>query len=549
MPYKCSLGNQPSAELNSAEVNSYQSRNDDGSYTTMYSVDMEYEYWSDGRSYTGNRVDISENNSSDSDKHYQRLHQLKQEAKRDQFKVWVNPNDLSESVYDRAVDIKLTLIMALFSSTFMLVGGGIIQVSRKKETPLPSGIKSDPSKPWTTRAEWASKTLYSNAESKLGLIKFFTILATLFLGVFALALFGQHPVATAFSFIFCIPPVLMFRWYRKTKREWDHFDKVPLHLKPYPGVIGGTVGGDISVPCAYTPNDQYTFELKCTHHWTTRSGKETRSHSSTIWSKVIKPTPRASSNATRLTFEFDVPSDKPSSSAPDNDYHSWTLDISSQLKGINFNREYEIPVFVTRDSKTIEDELTQQPLTTQQKADIHSRLSVNQNKNPLDHSSMTASTKPTENSSLSFHTPGSKAGWFIGGIGLLFFIIGVVIANTAESFFGFVFAAMATVFIALGILALGRNCHVRVQPNQLEVDVFIFSKMINQHRFTSQEVEDIKPRKSSSTSQNGKTVNEKYSLMLTTKKGKSIDLGGEFASMKNATHMKLEIESILNAIK
>ena len=537
------------ANLNRADIGSYQSRNDDGSYTTMYSVDMEYEYWVGDRHHIGTRVDIRGDSSSDSDEHYQRLYKIKQESEQKRLSVWVNPIDPSDSIYDRTINIRLTAIMTLFASVFMFVGGGIVKISRKKEPKLPMGITPDPNKPWTTRAEWATPTIYSNANSKLGLIKFFSILSVLFFGMFSIALFGQHPVATVFSFLLWLPSYFLYRWYKKKKIEWDHFQKVPLQLAPYPGVIGGAVAGSILVPSPYNTGDNYTFTLQCTHHWTTRSGNETRSHSSILWSETIQPTPKAKVNGTYLAFQFKVPADKDESSKPENNYHRWTISISSKLKGIDFNRDYEIPVFITEKSQTVEDELKQQPLTASQKSDMHARLAVNHDK---DINSQSINHTPdgkknnTQQQRLSLHTPGSNAGWFIGGLGTLFFIIGTVIATVGGSNFGIVFAAVASVFIALGVYALGRNCQISVEPNRIEISVFLFTKIVNHHVLAVTDIREIKPYKSSTSSQHGKQANEKYGLRLFTKSGKMIDLGGEFKSMKNATHMKLEIEQCLS---
>lgn len=533
------------AELTHAKISNYESRNDDGSYTTMYSIDIEYEYIAAGRIYTGNRTDIHETNTSNQSKHSQRLHKLQQEANRNQFNVWVNPNEPRESIYDRTLDLKFTLTMGSFTSLFMFVGGGIIYISRKKDKKLPKHIASDPTLPWTTRPEWASSTIYSNAKSKIGIIGFFTILITLFLGTFSLALFGEHPVANAFSLLFWLPSIFMFRWYRKVKREWTTFGKVPLQLRPYPGVIGGTVAGSITIPCTYTKGDQYTFELKCTHHWKTRSNNKTQNHSNLVWSKQINPKPIPRSKSTYLTFEFDVPADQPSSSVPDSNYHSWTLNITSKLKGINFNREYEIPVFVTRDSQTIADELSTQPLTAEQKAEIHARLSVNQPSNSHGESAPIPPAFYKAGQALTMHTPGSNTGWFIGGIGLVFFIIGTLIGIYSDAIFGFIFSGIASIFVVLGIFIKGRSCDIRVTPNNMEIDVFLFSKPTHQHRLTSQDIKDFEAKQTSSRSTNGKQVSQTFSLILITTDGKKIDLGGDFKSLRNATHMQQEIEAVL----
>jgi hypothetical protein len=530
------------ANLKRADISSYESSNDDGSSTTMYSVNMAYQYQYQGRSYTGTRADIREESSNDSDKHYQRLYKVKQESAQNQLRVWVNPDDASESIYDRSVEIKFSLMMTLFSSVFMFIGGGIVYSSRKKERPLPAGTTPHPDKPWTTRAQWASSTIFSDAKNKLALIKYLLVLASLFFGMFSIALFGEHPVATVFSILLLLPPFFLFRWHNKKKLEWNHYQQVPLQLNTYPGVIGGHVNGSILIPTSFNAGDSYTFTLKCTHHWTSRSGNETKSHSSIIWTKDLKPAPTAKVNGSYIIFDFEVPADKSPSSKPDNNYHRWTITVNSELKGINFNRDYEVPVFITEDSQTVEDELKEQPLTAKQTADMHARLSVNNSNRSQIQAEMSGSKQ-----SLSLQTPGSNAGWYIAGFGIAFFIIGMVIAMAAKSNFGFVFSAMSTIFIALGVYALGRNCRIQVTPDRLEVDVFLFSKLIKQHVFSQKDIKEIRPSKSSGATQNGKQVNETYGLKLFTQFGYNIDLGGEFKTMKNATHMKLEIEAVLSA--
>lgn len=528
------------ADLQSAEISSYESRNDNGSYTTMYSVAMSYEYWVAGRSYYGDRADIQGYSSSDSDTHYQRLYKIKQEAGQNRLRVWVNPDDPTQSIYDLSVDIKMMAIMTLFSGVFMFVGGGIIAISRKDKAPLPANVMPDPRKPWTTRAQWASATILSNAKNKVGLIKFFSILSVMFFGMFAIALFGEGPVATGFAVAMCLPPFFLFRWYKKKKAEWDHFQKVPVNLSPYPGLIGGKVAGNILVPQPYAAGDQYTFTLKCTHHWVTRSGNERRHNSSLLWSNTFTPKPKAKINGTYLTFEFDVPADKPQSSEPDSNYHTWTLEITSQLNGINFQREYEIPVFITEDSKTVEDELIENPLTTEEKTAIHDRLNIQ--KPPQ----VTSNIEPDAlDDTLSFHTPGDKTGWIFAAMGGVFFIVGMAIAIIGGSAFGYAFATVASLFIAIGVFIAGRNCKVQVSHSGIIVDVFLFSRYIKRHMLPPDNITEIKAVKSSSTSTNGKQSYERYGLNVITRYSHNIDLGGEFKSMKNATHIKLKIEAIL----
>ena len=528
------------ATLISADVNSFQSRNDNGSYSTQYSLDMSYKYHVNGQKFVGNRVNIRDERISDSGILHQQLHEINIAARQNRLSVWVNPNNSTDAIYNRSVRLKHLIIMTLFASLFVYVGGGIVVATRKSPDKLPAGVTPSPDKPWTTRPEWASSTIYSDEKNKIGVIKFFAILLTLFSGMCVISLFGQHPAATGFAVTLMVPPVFLFRWYRKKKSEWEYFQSVPLKLTPYPGVIGGKVSGSLPVPTSFSDNDQYTCELICTRHWTTRSGNETTQNQTVVWSKSVKPRVSPLQKQTQVSFSIDVPADKPQSGVPDNDYHKWTLKVKSVLTGLNFNREYELPVFVTDQSQTVEDELKAEPLTLSEEANLQSRLAVTQ---------AVESNKPiiqdTEKDLLTFQTPGSKSGWLLAGMGTLFFIIGMVIALIAESFFGYVFSTVATLFIVLGVFAVGKNCKIRVDANQLEIDVYMFSRLINMHRLAREDIVDIKAIRSSSSSTNGKQTSETFCLKVITKYGKVIDMGGEFKTMKNATYMKQKIESIL----
>lgn len=125
---KMQLWRATKATLVNAEVNSFQSRNDDGGLTTMYKVVMQYQYNVGGNEYFGHRAKINnDTSSSDQEEAYAFLHKVhNHQASQNSITVWYNPNNVSESIYDRTLDFKFLLIMTLFSGVFMTVGIGEI---------------------------------------------------------------------------------------------------------------------------------------------------------------------------------------------------------------------------------------------------------------------------------------------------------------------------------------------------------------------------------------------------------------------------------------
>jgi hypothetical protein len=328
---------------------------------------------------------------------------------------------------------------------------------------------------------------------------------------------------------------LIFR-AKRIQKEWQYYQKVPLILNPYPGVVGGKVQGNLVIPKAVA-SEQYVITLVCTKYWTTRSGSKSESNQSIVFSKQQTPITRVNAQGNLLSFDFSVPAEKPESSEPSNSYHTWIIKVKTKQAGLGkvsagilFDRDYEIPVFITNESQTIEQELVASPLTGQEKFAIKERLDLN-----------------VSSQALSLHTPGSAHSLIFAGMGAFFFISGVVIATVGESFFGIVFSTMSTVFIFLGLWGWARNCKINISPNSFAVDVYWRSKLMKQHAFTTSDIKEIRAFKSSSSHSNGQQASEKYCLRLYTKQGNKIDIGGEFTSMKNAIHMKNEIEQVLNA--
>lgn len=516
------------AELVSAKIDSYRKRNDNGGYTTMYKVVASYRYQINGQSYLGKRPSVDTGSSSERDDHYALLSRLKQEqARNGQIGIWYDPANPSESVYDRSLNWRMIIMISAFCSVFMLIGGGImgyIFVSRKDDLPPQN---ADPDKPWTTRENWASAVVYSRAAGNVKVAWFLVALSICFFGTFAVAMFGRHPIATGFSVLLMLVPLLAVKRAIRIQREWKRYEKVPIRLDPYPGVIGGPVGGQMIIPARMQSGDSYRLSLECIKHWTSRSGGKTRSHQGVIWSEEQVVTPKNQIDGSGVKFRFRVPAGQPESSPPEDTYHEWVLSVKGDIQGQPFDREYELPVFITEASQTVSEELAETPLSTTQQREIEDRLEMKR-----------------VGETLSLNTPGSNVGLFFALIGGLFTVIGIVIAVIEAPVFGTFFALIGSLFFALGLWVWGKNSKVRVSPSGCEVDVFWFGRAVKQHRLLPADIKSIEINRSSS-SQSGKKIEEKFGLKLVTHQAGRIDIGGEFKSRRNAEHMKQEFERVL----
>lgn len=517
------------AQLLSADVSSRRKRNDNGGHTTMYKVVAQYRYQVNNRSYDGDRPSIDTGSSSEREDHYELLHRMEREKQQyGSIAIWYDPEDPAKSVYSRSLNWRMISMMSAFCGVFMLIGGGIIVYAfrtRRDDLPLD---KADPDKPWTSRKVWASPIIYSRAQGSVKAGWFIAVLSVFFFGMFALALSGKHPVANVFAVLFAILPLLVIKRAIRLQREWNRFNRVPLHLNPYPGVIGGRVGGEIVLPTNSQGRENSTLTLQCIKHWRSRSGGKSKSHRGIVWSEEQNVPMKSLFDGSSLKFQFNVPAGQPSSSKPARVYHEWILSIKGNIEGVDFNRDYELPVFVTSDSQTVAEELEESPLSLAEKHEIAEHLSVS-----------------SLGDTIYLETPKSTSAMAFAAIGGLFVIIGIGITFFDNVIFGTVFALLGGVFFALGMWGWGRNCKISVSPKGCDIQVFWFSHPVKHHRLLPYEVRTIKVYRSSSSQSGSSKIEEKYGLRLLTHQGSRIEIGGEFKSKKNATHMKLEIERAL----
>ena len=144
-------------------------------------------------------------------------------------------------------------------------------------------------------------------------------------------------------------------------REWLRFGRVTLNLDPYPGSIGGHVGGQADVRLPYDSKNHFHVELLCQRVRSTgHGGRNANQDIYVVW--WVDGLAQASSCAkgTRLRFCFEVPVDLPPSTLESFDYHRWRVVLSARLQGADLNRCFNIPVFPTgQSSRTISFDSTE----------------------------------------------------------------------------------------------------------------------------------------------------------------------------------------------
>jgi hypothetical protein len=128
---------------------------------------------------------------------------------------------------------------------------------------------------------------------------------------------------------------------------WRKFGTTELVLDPVPGSIGGDFGGYIDIPVSWNPKNTVNITLNCQRLTTTGSGKNRSTKTKVIWQREGIATLSPVTGATHCEFRFAIPEDLPESEKSSSDYHQWLLQMDCELPGIDFKRNFTVPVFQT----------------------------------------------------------------------------------------------------------------------------------------------------------------------------------------------------------
>jgi len=340
------------ASLTAAEVKSRRVRNENtNDYTTVYKATASYRYDYKGRTYSSAKIAINDGYSG-----YGGFYERLGDALGYDFKAgrsviaYVNPDKPSQALLNRELRLS-TLWFALVA--VMIFGGTGLGLLCYCFFTLPEQIpgEHDPQKPWTTRRSWASAAIKSNHKISMyfacGFATVWNMIA-IPIGILCIDEFLHGDKTKALvGLIFPLIGLALIVWAVKEVRNWRRFGPVLLHMDPYPGAIGGQVGGSIDVALPYDSGHAFSVSLQCLKSYYAGSGKERKRQEACVWQREGYAHTQRSSRGTRLEILFDVNNDLPESEPVSKYYHLWRLKVEAQLPGADFDRSYEIPVFAT----------------------------------------------------------------------------------------------------------------------------------------------------------------------------------------------------------
>lgn len=326
------------AQADVEAVDLKRNRSSDG---TTYKVTARYRYRYNGQYYYSERVGIADG-SSDSigNWHSDAFARLKG---RSQIYIWVNSANPSEAVVDRELRWGLLGFKLIFIFVFGGVGVGLMWFVHYKSKTRPPGQHG-----WQTRPAWKDNNIRSSAKTGVWVAWGFTIFWNAISSPIPFILpaelaKGNHLAAV--GLIFPLFGLGMLVWTIRQTLNWRRFGATLLQMDPFPGAIGGDVGGAMELRLAYNPKYRFRVTLTCQHVYTRRSGDNNRTVRDVKWQDEQLAQVQPGMHGTRLQFLFNPPGDLPQSSDADESQYEWTVQITANLSGTDFDRSWEVPVF------------------------------------------------------------------------------------------------------------------------------------------------------------------------------------------------------------
>ena len=236
---------------------------------------------------------------------------------------------------------------------------------------------------------------------------------------------------------------------------WRKFGRTELILNPAPGSIGGDFGGSVDIPIAWDNDTVVNITLNCQKTTTSGSGKNRSTNTKVIWQREGIATLSPSASGTQCEFRFAIPDDLPQSEKSSSNYRHWSLQMDCELPGIDFKRNFSVPVIKT-----------DEPLLSTSKAD-YAKESAPLSKAPEGTVRITETTDGLE-----FYYPWYRHLW-LGTMtlifGSIFAGIGYFIGREDGGFiFPVVFGGVGLLCTLIGLYVIGNTLTTTVSSSGIK---------------------------------------------------------------------------------
>ncbi len=506
----------------------YETHSGDDSDT--YEAFAEYSYTFEGQRFVGKRVSLSDGGDNIGDYQVDMGRRLQSSAAGGgDIVIYVDPDEPQASIIDRNLRWGLIGFKSIFVFVFGGVGLGLLifvwRAAPEKDPNQPEYKES----PWLLNDAWQTASIRSSSKTAMwgawAFAAFWNLIsAALPFLVYEEVVDKENYVALV-GLLFPLVGIGLLVWAIRRTLEWRRFGAAPVTLDPFPGSIGGHVGGTIDLNIPFDPATRFQLTLNNLHSYVSGNGKNRSRKEEAKWQDTTVAHAEQGANGTRLVFRFDVPEGLDASDADQGDsYHVWRLNLRAELPGADIDRDYDIPVYATAArSHHLSDRAVQKARAEQSLIDgesVGDVIKIRQN----------AGGKQM------LYPMGRYVGSAFGGliVGAIFATIGwYLIVAEGHSIFGSVFAAVGALigifclYLMLNSLEVSKEAGNIMAVRRL-LGLPISRKKMHQNNFERFE------KKSTMKTQSGGKHTIYYSIRAIDRQGNEIVVGEGFKGENEA---------------
>ena len=333
----------------------YETHSGDDSDT--YEAYARYSYSYGGGLYTGDRVTIAGGGDNIGDYQTDMGSALSAKLARGQpVTVWVDPEQPWQSIIDPGIRWGLIGFKSIFLFVFGGVGLGLLvfiwRAPKDKDASLPQYKDA----PWLLNHDWQTPTIRSGSRAAMwgawAFAAFWNLISSVAPFMAYREVTESQNYLALIALLFPLVGIGLLTWAVRRTLEWRRFGPAPVTLDPFPGSIGGHVGGTIDLNLPFDSTAQFQVTLTSLRSYISGSGKNRSRKEKPEWQDEIVAHADPGNKGTRLTFRFDVPVGLPETDAlqKGDDYYLWRMNVSADLPGADLDRDYDIPVYATAKS-------------------------------------------------------------------------------------------------------------------------------------------------------------------------------------------------------
>jgi hypothetical protein len=371
----------------------YETRSGDDSDT--YKAYASYSYRYGGQAYIGDGVGVAR--GADNIGSYQtdignRLSRML--GRGEPVTVWVDPGAPANSIIDRSIRWGLVGFKSIFVLVFGGIGLGLLVYTWTSPKEKDASLAQYQDSPWLLNEDWQTPEIRSDSRMAMwaawAFAAFWNAISSITPFIAYREVVDNQNHLALVALLFPLVGIGLLGWAVHRTLEWRRFGPAPVTLDPFPGSIGGHVGGTIDLNLPFDSTARFHVTLTNLRSHMSGSGKNRSRRETAKWQDELVAHAEPGGKGTRLTFRFDVPDGLDESDAQQvgDSYFTWQLNLRAELPGTDIDRDYDIPVYATaRQSRRLPDRAMQRSRDEQDAiADGRVRERIRFQHRPMGHS-------------------------------------------------------------------------------------------------------------------------------------------------------------------